>query len=105
MPRDGARTFGDLIGRLDHLQIVCPKCDRLGRYLVHRHAMEHGPDVKVPDWIALMTRDCPRRQSPGLADACAAQCPGLLGLAIEDARQDPPESPYGSNGRCGPVQD
>jgi len=22
MPRDGARTFGDLIGRLDHLEIV-----------------------------------------------------------------------------------
>jgi ATP dependent DNA ligase domain len=29
---DGAMTFGDLIGRLDHLEIACPKCDRLGRY-------------------------------------------------------------------------
>jgi hypothetical protein len=75
MPRDGARTFGDLIGRLDHLEIVCPKCERLGRYSVHRLAMEHGPDFKLPDWIALMTRNCPRRQSPGLADACGAHCP------------------------------
>ena len=105
MPRDGARTFGDLIGQLDHLEIICPKCDRLGRYLVHRLAMEHGPDFKLPDWIALMTRDCPRRQSPGLADACAAQCPGLLKLAIEDARQDPPGSRNGSGSRRGPIQD
>ncbi len=55
MPRDSARTFGDLIGRLDHLEIVCPKCKRIGRYLVHQLAMEHGPDFKLSDWIALMT--------------------------------------------------
>jgi len=103
--RGGARTFGDLIGQLDHLEIVCPKCDRLGRYLVHRLAMQHGPDFKLPDWIALMTRDCPRRRSPGLADACAAQCPGLLGLAFEDASEAPPGSRNGSGGRRGPVQD
>jgi hypothetical protein len=30
MPRD-ALTFGDLIGKLDHLEIVCPKCGRQGR--------------------------------------------------------------------------
>src|SRR5271169_2913231 len=48
MPRDGAITFCDLIGRLDHLEIVCPKCDRFGRYLVHRLAMEYGPHFKLP---------------------------------------------------------
>ena len=26
MPRDGAITFGDLIGKLDVLQIECTKC-------------------------------------------------------------------------------
>jgi hypothetical protein len=57
MPRADARTFGDLIGKLDHLEIVCPKCDRFGRYLVHRLAMEYGPHFKLPDWIALMTRN------------------------------------------------
>jgi len=81
MPRDGAITFGDLVGRLDHLEIVCPKCKRFGRYLVQRLATEHGVDFKMPEWIGLMTRDCPRRQSPGLADACAAQCPDLLKLS------------------------
>jgi hypothetical protein len=30
MPRDGAMTFGDLLGRLDWLDIVCAKCDKAG---------------------------------------------------------------------------
>jgi hypothetical protein len=38
--RDGALTFGDLIGQLDHLEIACPKCDRLGRYSVRRLALQ-----------------------------------------------------------------
>jgi hypothetical protein len=36
MPRDGARTFGDLIGKLDVLRIECAKCSRAGRYHVAR---------------------------------------------------------------------
>jgi hypothetical protein len=28
MPRDGAITFGDLIGKLDMLRIELPKCGR-----------------------------------------------------------------------------
>jgi hypothetical protein len=91
MPRDGARTFGDLIGKLDHLEIVCAKCDRHGRYAVRRLIERYGGGMKIPDWKAEITGDCPRRQSPGLADACAAQCPGLLKLAIADASEGPSE--------------
>jgi len=76
LPRDGTRTFGDLIGRLDHLEIVCAKCERHGRYAVRRLIERHGGGMKIPDWKAEVTRDCPRRRLPGLADACAAQCPG-----------------------------
>lgn len=48
----------------------------------------------------------PRRRSPGLADACAATCPGLLDLAIEVARQDPSGSSNGSGSqRDRPLQD
>jgi hypothetical protein len=32
MPRDGAIIFGDLIGKLDVLQVECVKCGRKGRY-------------------------------------------------------------------------
>jgi hypothetical protein len=72
MGRDGALTFGDLIGQLDHLEIACPKCDRLGRYSVRRLALQYGRDGKLTDWIDLMTTDCPRKQSPGRADGDAA---------------------------------
>ena len=86
MPRDGALTFGDLLGRLDHLEIVCSKCDRRGRYRVRTLVDRHGADFKIPEWRVDLTRDCPRRRSPGLADACAAMCPQLTGLRPKAAR-------------------
>ena len=81
MPGD-ALTFGDLIDKLDHLEIVCPKCGRQGRYLVHKLATERGHHVKIPDWIGEMTATCPRGNAPGLADPCAARCPGLVSLNL-----------------------
>jgi hypothetical protein len=36
MPRDGAITFRDIVGKLDVLNIECDKCGRLGRYHVYR---------------------------------------------------------------------
>jgi hypothetical protein len=86
MPRDGSLTFDDLIGQLTHLEIACPKCDRLGRYSVRRLALQYGREGKLTDWINLMTRDCPRKNSPGLADPCGAQCPDLLKLAKPDGQ-------------------
>jgi hypothetical protein len=88
MPRDGSITFGDLIGQLEYLAITCPKCDRLGRYSVRRLALQYGRDGKLTDWIDLMTRDCARRQSAGLADACGARCPDLLKLAGRSGGDD-----------------
>jgi hypothetical protein len=32
MPREGATTFSDLIGKLGSLRVVCNKCDRGGSY-------------------------------------------------------------------------
>jgi len=53
MPRDGAFTFGDLIGRLDHLEIECTKCSRLGRYAVHRLVDELGGDPGCARKVAI----------------------------------------------------
>jgi hypothetical protein len=58
-------TFGDLLGRLDRLEIACPKCGRAGRYSVRRLALERGRDFKLPDWIADTTQDCHARARPG----------------------------------------
>ena len=54
MPRDGAMTFGDLIGQLEALEIACPKCDRVGRYSVRWRALERGRDFEIADWIGEM---------------------------------------------------
>ncbi|HLN09507.1 MAG TPA: hypothetical protein VK281_11210 [Xanthobacteraceae bacterium] len=75
MPRDGAMTFGDLIGQLEELVVTCPKCHRVGRYSVRRLALQHGRDTMVPDWIASISGDCVRGALPGITDDCAAPCP------------------------------
>ena len=49
MPRDGAITFADLIGKLDMLHVACEKCDRKGRYAVARLIEQRGRDTKVLD--------------------------------------------------------
>jgi hypothetical protein len=78
MPRDGSITLGDLLGRVDWLDIVCVKCERHGRYRVHTLVPQRGLDCRIPDWVNDITCDCPRRRSPALADAGGATCPGLL---------------------------
>jgi hypothetical protein len=45
-------------------------CAIIGPPQSARPAFERGRDFKIPDLIADMTRDCPRKNSPGLADAC-----------------------------------
>jgi hypothetical protein len=46
MPRDGAMTFGDLIGQLEALEIACPKCDRVGRYSGPPARARTGPRLR-----------------------------------------------------------
>jgi hypothetical protein len=35
-------VFGDIEGKLDVLRIECTKCDRKGRYHVHKLIEKHG---------------------------------------------------------------
>jgi hypothetical protein len=55
MPRDGAITFSDLIGKLDVLQVACDKCGRKGRYAVARLIEQRGSDAKVLDLLGELT--------------------------------------------------
>jgi hypothetical protein len=41
-------------------------------------AEQIGWDGKLTDWLYDLTKDCPRKQSPGLSDPCAARFPDLL---------------------------
>ena len=54
MPRDGAITFRDQVGKLDVLNVECDKC---------------GPDQ--------IAADCRRKQAMNLNDICGARCPDL----------------------------
>ena len=47
--RDGAITFGDLVGKLPVLRVNCDKCQRLGRYALQRLIAICGRDGKVID--------------------------------------------------------
>jgi hypothetical protein len=77
MPRDGAIIFGDLIDKLDVLNVACKKCGRKGRYAVARLIEQRGRDAKVIDWRDEITADCPKKQAGNMSDQCAAQCPDL----------------------------
>jgi hypothetical protein len=77
MPRDDSLTPRDLVEKLDVLVVACDKCGRSGRYRVLRLAEQIGWDGKLTDWLYSLTKDCPRKNSPGLSDPCGARCPDL----------------------------
>ena len=51
MPRDRATIFGDLIGKLDVLRVVCEKCGRDGCYGLNRLIERRGREAKLIDWL------------------------------------------------------
>jgi len=75
MPRDGAITFRDIVGKLTVLRITCDKCGRSGQYRVDRLIMRYGIDAKLFDWSDEITVDCPRRHSGNLYDQCGGGAP------------------------------
>jgi hypothetical protein len=75
MPREGSLVFGDLIGKLDLLHVVCDKCGRQGRYKVARLIEQFGADAKMTDWHP--EGDCPKRCGLDMSDQCGARCPDL----------------------------
>src|SRR5215472_10278716 len=77
MPRDGAITFRDIVGKLAVLRITCDKCGRSGQYRVERLIIRYGIDAKLFDWSDQITADCPRKQARNLNDQCGARCPDL----------------------------
>jgi hypothetical protein len=61
MPRDGAITFGDLVGKFDVLEVACDKCDRKGRYPVKRLIEQRGAGGKIVDLLTELKADCPKQ--------------------------------------------
>ena len=77
MPRDGAITFRDIVGKLAVLRITCDKCGRSGQYRVDRLVQRYGINAKLFEWSDEITADCPWKHSKNLYDQCGARCPDL----------------------------
>jgi hypothetical protein len=54
------------------LSVVCEPCGRRERYEVERLMREYRGDVKMPDLLATLTVDCPKRRSFSIYDRCKA---------------------------------
>ncbi len=74
MPRDGAIIFSDLIGKLDGLQIECPKCGRSGRCRLAGLITRYG---RLFAFTADVTANCARKQRSNENYPGAALCPDL----------------------------
>jgi hypothetical protein len=68
LPFENSLTPADLASKGLHvLRVECSKCGRSGRYRVTTLAKQIGPHGKLTDWLYGLTKDCPRKNSPGLA--------------------------------------
>jgi hypothetical protein len=77
MPRDGATTFSDLIGKLNQLTVACDKCGRIGHYRLRGLILERGREGEVIDLLDGLAADCSRKIAHNMNDPCGARCPDL----------------------------
>ena len=58
MPRGGAITFGDLVGKLLRgvLRVACRKCERKGQYHLSKLIEEYGRHGRLVDLKENLTR-------------------------------------------------
>jgi hypothetical protein len=50
MSSRGSITLGELVGKLDLLEIRCHRCERQARVSLARLIDEHGADTGLPDF-------------------------------------------------------
>jgi hypothetical protein len=68
-PREGAIIFGDVVGKLDGLNVECERSAR------DRLIERYGIDEKLFARSDEITADCPRKQAKNLNDISGARCP------------------------------
>jgi hypothetical protein len=75
-----ALILGEVAERTPTLELACGICERRGRFVMARLLRDHGLALPMPELLALLTADCPRRADPSVAEPCgahlsAASCP------------------------------
>jgi hypothetical protein len=76
----GAVTLGELVGRVDRLEVRCRRCERRGRLRLARLIAEHGAGTGLPDLAARLAAGCPKAETPDLGERCFVYFPQLLEL-------------------------
>jgi hypothetical protein len=59
------------------LRVACDACGRAGRYRLPALVERHGPAAGLPDVLAVLAGDCPRRGAGRFSDPCGARFPEL----------------------------
>jgi hypothetical protein len=73
----GSITLGELVSKLDMLEVACHRCDRRGRLSLERLIAEHGADMGLPELRTILAGDCPRAGSVTINDRCGVHYPQL----------------------------
>ena len=86
MSNRGSITLGELVGKLDLLEIKCHRCERHGRVSLARLIDEHGADTGLPDLWETLAGDCEHARSTALHNRCAIYYPQMVGLFLPSER-------------------
>ena len=73
-------TLGDLVGRVERLEIRCTRCPRHGRVKLAKLIADHGADLGLPELAVRLAADCPKAQATSPAERCFVIFPQLLDL-------------------------
>jgi hypothetical protein len=87
MSASGSITLGELVGKLEMLDVACHKSDRRDRLSLARLIAKHGADNGLPDLWCTLAGDCPRAKSTATHDRCAIHFPRLPELFLPSPRQ------------------
>jgi hypothetical protein len=63
LPCPNVPIFGDIEGKLDVLRVECTRCDRKGRYHVHKLIEKYGRNGNMMKWKEQLNGDSRRDNS------------------------------------------
>jgi hypothetical protein len=61
---NGLTSPGDIEGKLDVLRVEYSKCDRKGRYHVHKLIEKYGRKGNLMKWREMLSAHCPEARWP-----------------------------------------
>ena len=73
-----AVTLGDLVGKIERLDVRCTRCDRRGRVRLAKLTADNATDMGLPDLAVRLAANCPKAQAASPAERCFVVFPQLL---------------------------